>query len=56
MQDAFHRRRGEFVTSTWAALDESDRIALAAATPSLRRLADLLHASTPPASESEPNQ
>ncbi len=45
VQDAFHRGRGEVVTSAWAALDESDRTALAAATPSLRRLADLLHAS-----------
>ena len=44
VQDAFHRGRGEVVTSAWAALDESDRTALAAATPSLRRLADLLYA------------
>ena len=46
VQDAFVRGRGEVVTSAWAALDESDRTALAAATPSLRRLADLLHDST----------
>lgn len=43
LQDAFQRGRGEVVTSAWAALDESDRTALAAATPSLRRLADRLH-------------
>ena len=47
VQDAFHRGRGEVVTSAWAALDETDRTALAAAAPSLRRLADLLHDSTP---------
>ena len=56
VQDAFHRGRGEVVTSAWAALDESDRVALAAATPSLRRLADLLHASTPPTSGNELNR
>jgi len=55
VQDAFHRGRGEVVRSAWAALDESDRIALAAATTSLRRLADLLHTSTPPTSEKEIN-
>jgi DNA-binding MarR family transcriptional regulator len=55
VQDAFHRGRGEVVRSAWAALDESDRIALAAATTSLRRLADLLHTSTPPTSENEIN-
>jgi DNA-binding MarR family transcriptional regulator len=43
VQDAFHRGRGEVVTSAWAALDESDRAALATAEPSLRRLAGLLH-------------
>ena len=47
VQDAFHRGRAEVVTSAWAALDETDRTALAAAAPSLRRLADLLHDSTP---------
>jgi DNA-binding MarR family transcriptional regulator len=47
VQDAFQRGRGEVVTSAWAALDESDRTALVAATPSLRRLADRLHDSTP---------
>jgi DNA-binding MarR family transcriptional regulator len=56
VQDAFHRGRGEVVTSAWAALDESDRAALAAATPSLRRLADLLQASTPPTSGNELNR
>lgn len=56
VQDAFRRGRGEVITSAWATLDEADRTALAAATPSLRRLADLLHASTPatPASELTP--
>lgn len=43
VQDAFVRGRGEVVTAAWASLDESDRTALAAATPSLRRLADRLH-------------
>jgi DNA-binding MarR family transcriptional regulator len=47
VQDAFQRGRGEVVTSAWAALDESDRTALVAATPSLRRLAARLHDSTP---------
>ena len=56
VQDAFQRGRGEVVTSAWAALDESDRAALAAATPSLRRLADLLHDSTHPTSENELNR
>jgi DNA-binding MarR family transcriptional regulator len=53
VQDAFHRGRGEVVTSAWAALDDSDRAALAAATPSLRRLADLLHDSIPATSEND---
>jgi DNA-binding MarR family transcriptional regulator len=48
VQDAFQRGRGEVITSAWAALDESDRTALAAATPSLRRLADRLHDSLYP--------
>jgi DNA-binding MarR family transcriptional regulator len=52
VQDAFQRGRGEVVTSAWAALDESDRTALAAATPSLHRLADLIHDSGTPASAS----
>ena len=56
VQDAFHRGRGLVVTSAWAALDESDRAALAAATPSLRRLADLLHDSTAPTSGNECNR
>jgi len=47
LQDAFQRGRGEVVTSAWAALDDGDRTALAAATPSLRRLADRLHDSIP---------
>jgi DNA-binding MarR family transcriptional regulator len=46
VQDAFQVGRGEVVESAWAALDDSDRSALAAATPSLRRLADRLHDST----------
>jgi len=53
VQDAFHRGRGEVVTAAWAGLDESDRAALASATPSLHRLADRLHDSTPPASANE---
>ncbi len=43
VQDAFQRGRVEVVTAAWAALAESDRTALVAATPALRRLADLLH-------------
>jgi DNA-binding MarR family transcriptional regulator len=46
VQDAFQRGRVEVVTAAWAALAESDRTALVAATPALRRLADLLHAAT----------
>lgn len=56
VQDAFHRGRGEVVTSAWAALEESDRAVLAAATPSLRRLADLLHDRVPPTSENGLNR
>lgn len=56
VQDAFHRGRGEVVTSAWAALDESDRAVLAAATPSLRRLADLLHDRVPSTSENGLNR
>jgi DNA-binding MarR family transcriptional regulator len=43
VQDAFECGRGEVVMSAWDGLDDSDRAALAAATPSLRRLADRLH-------------
>jgi DNA-binding MarR family transcriptional regulator len=56
VQDAFQRGRGEVVTSAWAALDEGDRTALAAATPSLRRLADRLHNSAPSTAEDEINR
>jgi len=42
VQDAFHRGRAEVLSSAWAELDQSDRSALTAATPALRRLADLL--------------
>ena len=42
VQDAFHRGRAEILSSAWAELDQSDRSALTAATPALRRLADLL--------------
>ena len=56
VQDAFHRGRGLVVTSAWAGLDESDRAALASATPSLHRLAVLLHDSTPPTSANELNR
>lgn len=56
LQDAFQRGRGEVVTSAWAALDESDRTTLAAATPSLRRLADRLHDSAPSTAEDEINR
>ena len=42
VQDAFHRGRAEVLTSVWAELDQSARSALTAATPALRRLADLL--------------
>ncbi|BAK36579.1 putative MarR family transcriptional regulator [Microlunatus phosphovorus NM-1] len=42
VQDAFHRGRAEVLSSVWAELDQSDRSALTAATPALRRLADLL--------------
>ncbi len=48
VQDAFQRGRVEVVTAAWAALAESDRAALIAATPALRRLADLLHNDTRP--------
>jgi DNA-binding MarR family transcriptional regulator len=47
VQDAFRRGRGEVVTSAWATLDGADRTALAAATPSLQRLAELLHTRVP---------
>lgn len=53
VQDAFERGRGEVVTSAWAALDETDRTALIAATPSLRRLAERLHDNTPPTPKKE---
>ena len=53
VQDAFQRGRGEVVMSAWAALDEADRTVLAAATPSLRRMADLLHDRTHPTSGNE---
>jgi DNA-binding MarR family transcriptional regulator len=43
VQDAFHRGWAEVVSAAWTALDEDDRTALVAATPALRRLADLLH-------------
>ena len=56
VQDAFHRGRGEVVTSPWAAHDVSDRTALVAATPSLRRLADLLPTSTAPTGENGVNR
>ena len=46
VQDDFQRGRVEVVTAAWAALAESDRTALVAATPALRRLADLLHSTT----------
>ena len=49
VQDAFQRGRVEVVTAAWAALADSDRTALVAATPALRRLADLLHGTTHPA-------
>lgn len=49
VQDAFQRGRVEVVTAAWAALAESDRAALIAATPALRRLADLLQDTTHPA-------
>ena len=42
VQDAFHRGRAEVLSSAWAELDQGDRSALTAATPALRRLADLL--------------
>lgn len=48
VQDAFQRGRVEVVTAAWAALAESDRAALIAATPALRRLADLLQDTTHP--------
>lgn len=51
VQDAFVRGRGEVVTAAWAALDESDRTALTAATPALRRLADRLNEHTLPHGE-----
>jgi DNA-binding MarR family transcriptional regulator len=53
VQDAFQRGRAEVVTAAWAALDEADRTALAAATPSLRRLSERLHESTPAPAEHE---
>jgi DNA-binding MarR family transcriptional regulator len=46
VQDAFQRGRVEVVNAAWAALAESDRTALVAATPALRRLADHLHGAT----------
>lgn len=49
VQDAFQRGRVEVVTGAWAALSESDRTALVAATPALRRLADLLQGGLHPA-------
>ena len=48
VQDAFQRGRVEVVTAAWAALAESDRAALIAATPALRSLAELLHSNTHP--------
>lgn len=48
VQDAFQRGRVEVVTAAWAALAECDRAALIAATPALRRLADLLQDTTHP--------
>lgn len=48
VQDAFQRGRVEVVTAAWAALAESDRAALIAAIPALRRLADLLQDTTHP--------
>lgn len=48
VQDAFQRGRVEVVTAAWAALAESDRAVLVAATPALRRLADLLHGNVRP--------
>ncbi|HYI57034.1 MAG TPA: MarR family transcriptional regulator [Microlunatus sp.] len=51
VQDAFQRGRVEVVTAAWAALTDSDRAALIAATPALRRLADLLHGHTHPAGQ-----
>ena len=48
VQDAFHRGRAEVLTNAWAELDPSDRAALTAATPALRRLADLLARRSPP--------
>lgn len=43
VQDAFQRGRLEVVGAAWAGLEPSDRAALAAATPALHRLTDLLH-------------
>jgi DNA-binding MarR family transcriptional regulator len=48
VQDAFQRGRVDVVTAAWAGLAESDRAALIAATPALRRLADILHNDTHP--------
>lgn len=48
VQDAFQRGRVEVVTTAWAALAESDRTALIAATPALHRLAEFLHCNTHP--------
>ena len=48
VQDAFQRGRVEVVTAAWAALADSDRAALIAATPALRRLGDILHSNTHP--------
>lgn len=45
VQDAFQRGRTELLSAAWAELDQGDRTALSAATPALRRLADLLHSS-----------
>lgn len=53
VQDAFHRGRGEVATSAWVALDGIDRAALTSATPSLGRLADLLHDTTNPTPQNE---
>lgn len=47
VQDAFQRGRAQVVTSAWAELEEDDRVALTTAAPSLRRLAERLHADTP---------